>query len=395
MAGIVIPHRMAPMRRILQVLLALAVFSAQSEAAERQVSTGRGGAVAAEDEIATRVGIEILKKGGNAADAAVAVAFALAVTWPEAGNIGGGGFWISRDSKGKVLAVDFREVAPRLARRDLYVKPARNGKVPSSTEGPLASGVPGSVAGLSLAHRRAGHLPWKTLINPAVRLARDGFRVTETFSRVDRPQPRPPGEVPGDRAHLPAQRRASRAGLGLQAARSRQDPRGDPGPPRRRLLPRPGRPGDRGGAGAGGRPHHAGRPGPLRGEGPDPPALPVPQRGALDAARAFGRPDARRDGDARRIRRRREVQAARRLLRAPARRDREAGLSRPQPVPGRPGVPARPAEPPDRPRPPEGDRRLDRPACARRRAPRCRFPSGRNPRRRTSRSWTARAAPCR
>jgi gamma-glutamyltranspeptidase/glutathione hydrolase len=175
---------MAPVRRILQVLLALAVFSAQSEAAEKQVSTGRGGAVAAEDEIATRVGIEILKKGGNAADAAVAVAFALAVTWPEAGNIGGGGFWISRDSKGKALAVDFREVAPRLARRDLYIKPARNGKVPSSTEGPLASGVPGSVAGLSLAHRRGGHLPWKTLINPAVRLARDGFRVTETFSQA-------------------------------------------------------------------------------------------------------------------------------------------------------------------------------------------------------------------
>ena len=176
------------MRRILQSWLALLVLLAALPAppafAEKQVSTGRGGAVAAEDEIAARVGIDILKKGGNAADAAVAVAFALAVTWPEAGNIGGGGFWISRDSKGKVLAVDFREVAPRTARRDLFVKALPNGKVPSSTEGPLASGVPGSVAGLSLAHRRAGHLPWKTLVNPAVRLARDGFVVTETFSEA-------------------------------------------------------------------------------------------------------------------------------------------------------------------------------------------------------------------
>ncbi|HKF42180.1 MAG TPA: gamma-glutamyltransferase [Thermoanaerobaculia bacterium] len=171
------------MRRILRAgLVLLLLAAAWPAAAEKQVSTGRGGAVAAEDEIATRVGIEILKKGGNAADAAVAVAFAMAVTWPEAGNIGGGGFWISRDSKGKVLAVDFREVAPRAARQDLFVKARPNGKVPSSTEGPLASGVPGSVAGLSLAHRRAGHLPWKTLVNPAVRLARDGFVVTETFS---------------------------------------------------------------------------------------------------------------------------------------------------------------------------------------------------------------------
>lgn len=170
------------MRRILAFLVAGTLFAAAGLAAEKQVSTGRGGAVAAEDGIAARVGIEILKKGGNAADAAVAVAFALAVTWPEAGNIGGGGFWISRDSRGRVLAVDFREVAPRAARRDLFLRSGANGKVPSSTEGPLASGVPGSVAGLSLAHRRSGRLPWKTLVAPAVRLAREGFVVSETLS---------------------------------------------------------------------------------------------------------------------------------------------------------------------------------------------------------------------
>ena len=152
-------------------------------AAERQVARGRGGAVAAAEETAARVGIDILKKGGNAADAAVAVAFALAVTWPEAGNIGGGGFWVSRDARGRILVVDFREVAPSGARRDLYTRADSKGIIPSPTEGPLASGVPGSVAGLALAHLRTGKLRWKTVLEPAVRLARDGFAVSETVSR--------------------------------------------------------------------------------------------------------------------------------------------------------------------------------------------------------------------
>src|SRR6478672_11306402 len=108
------------------------------------VSRGSGGAVAAEEEIAARTGIEILRQGGNATDAAVAVALALAVTWPEAGNIGGGGFWLSRDPRGKVVVVDFREIAPRNARRDLYTRPDEHGAVPSSLDGPLASGVPGT-----------------------------------------------------------------------------------------------------------------------------------------------------------------------------------------------------------------------------------------------------------
>ena len=167
-------------RRLVALLLVFA--SATLSAAERpQVSLGAGGAVAAEEAIAAAVGIEILGKGGNAADAAVAVAFALAVTWPEAGNIGGGGFWISRDAKGRVLSVDFREMAPRAARRDLFVA-AAGAPAPSSTEGPLASGVPGSVAGLALAHRRAGRLPWKTVVEPAVRLARDGFPMTANIA---------------------------------------------------------------------------------------------------------------------------------------------------------------------------------------------------------------------
>jgi gamma-glutamyltranspeptidase/glutathione hydrolase len=167
--------------RRLSALLLLFASAALSAADLPQASIGTGGAVAAEEGIAAGVGIAILARGGNAADAAVAVAFALAVTWPEAGNIGGGGFWISRDAKGRVLTVDFRETAPRLARRDLFLA-APGRPTPSSTEGPLASGVPGSVAGLALAHRRAGKLPWKVVVEPAVKLARDGFPMTENIA---------------------------------------------------------------------------------------------------------------------------------------------------------------------------------------------------------------------
>ncbi|HEV8231472.1 MAG TPA: gamma-glutamyltransferase [Thermoanaerobaculia bacterium] len=170
------------MRRAAARLVIVLLAAAPVDAAAPQVAQGKGGAVAAAEETAAKAGIQILRKGGNAADAAVAVAFALSVTWPEAGNIGGGGFWISRDSKGKILAIDFRETAPRATRRDTFTKPGPNGEPPSSVEGPLASGVPGTVDGLWRAHRRAGRLPWKTVIEPAVRLARDGFVVTETVS---------------------------------------------------------------------------------------------------------------------------------------------------------------------------------------------------------------------
>ena len=168
-------------RRLAALLLLVFAAAALSAGEPPRSSVGSGGGVAAEEATAAGVGIAILRDGGNAADAAVAVAFALAVTWPEAGNIGGGGFWISRDGGGRLLAVDFRETAPGAARRDLFFGEA--GKTPpSSTEGPLASGVPGSVAGLALAHRRAGRLPWKRVVEPAVLLARDGFVVSPNVS---------------------------------------------------------------------------------------------------------------------------------------------------------------------------------------------------------------------
>jgi gamma-glutamyltranspeptidase/glutathione hydrolase len=128
--------------------------------------------------IASAVGRDVLKRGGNAIDAAVAVAFALAVVHPEAGNIGGGGFLIYRRGTGQAYGLDFRERAAGAATATMYVgTEGRPG--PSSHTGHLASGVPGSVAGLAEAHRRFGRLSWATLLEPAIRLARDGFVIDQ------------------------------------------------------------------------------------------------------------------------------------------------------------------------------------------------------------------------
>jgi gamma-glutamyltranspeptidase/glutathione hydrolase len=120
--------------------------------------------------LATQAGVEILKQGGNAIDAAVAVGFALEVVLPDAGNIGGGGFIVHRTASGEVSALDYREAAPAGASRDMYVDSAGN-VTDKSLVGHLASGVPGSVAGLHEAWKRYGSLPWATLIAPAIRLA--------------------------------------------------------------------------------------------------------------------------------------------------------------------------------------------------------------------------------
>jgi gamma-glutamyltranspeptidase/glutathione hydrolase len=134
--------------------------------------------VASADAHASRAGIDILREGGNAVDAAVAVGFALAVTHPSAGNIGGGGFMVIRLADGRETTIDYRETAPAAAHRDMFLDAAGNPATERSLVGPLAAGVPGSVAGLALAHRRYGRLPLARVMGPAVRLARDGFEVT-------------------------------------------------------------------------------------------------------------------------------------------------------------------------------------------------------------------------
>jgi gamma-glutamyltranspeptidase/glutathione hydrolase len=128
---------------------------------------------------AAQVGLNILKKGGNAVDAAVAVHFALAVTLPEAGNIGGGGFMVYRSAKGEANTLDFREKAPAAASQDMYLDPAGNVIPGMSLSTHQASGVPGSVDGMVEAHRKYGRLKWEELVQPAIDLAHNGFKITK------------------------------------------------------------------------------------------------------------------------------------------------------------------------------------------------------------------------
>ena len=128
--------------------------------------------------VAAETGLNILRKGGNAIDAAVAVELALMIGFPEAGNIGGGGFLVYRDSSGQSFALDFREKAPKAATTNMYLD--KDGKViPGlSISGHLAAGVPGTVDGLFTAHQRFGKLPWKEVVQPAVDLAQNGIKLT-------------------------------------------------------------------------------------------------------------------------------------------------------------------------------------------------------------------------
>ena len=142
----------------------------------------KGMVVSAHPE-ASKVGLEILKKGGNAVDAAVAVQFALAVVFPSAGNIGGGGFMVYRSAEGEVATLDFREEAPGLATTDMYLDQDGNPITDLSLRTQLASGTPGSVDGMVKAHAKYGKLDWKTVVQPAVDLALNGFTVAEKQAR--------------------------------------------------------------------------------------------------------------------------------------------------------------------------------------------------------------------
>ncbi len=128
---------------------------------------------------ASEIGRQILQKGGNAMDASCAVEFALAVCYPAAGNIGGGGFWIVRDSSGQVAALDFREKAPARATRDMFLDSTGEVIQGKSTSTIYASGVPGTVAGMVKGHERYGSLPWNEVVQPAIDLARNGFLITD------------------------------------------------------------------------------------------------------------------------------------------------------------------------------------------------------------------------
>jgi gamma-glutamyltranspeptidase / glutathione hydrolase len=143
----------------------------------------KNGMVASVSEIASQVGVDILKRGGNAVDAAVAVGLALAVVWPVAGNLGGGGFMVIRLADGKATTIDYREMAPGAAHRNVYLDAQGNYIRGSSTFGHRAAGVPGTVAGLAYALEKYGKLKWAEVAEPAHKLAAEGFQVSSQLER--------------------------------------------------------------------------------------------------------------------------------------------------------------------------------------------------------------------
>lgn len=175
---------MKPLRLFLVAALLLSQWAL---ATAREPVRAKRGMVASTNQVASRVGVEIMKRGGNAVDAAIAVGFALAVTHPAAGNLGGGGFMMIRLKDGRTTAIDYREMAPAAAHRDVYLD--KNGQLIKGEGGSLvgyrAAGVPGTVRGMELALKKygSGKLTWAQLVEPARRLAANGFAVTYSLAR--------------------------------------------------------------------------------------------------------------------------------------------------------------------------------------------------------------------
>ena len=170
-----------PFKRLTSAPLLLAAWLALSAYALSPVAA-RNGMVASSEPLASQAGVEILEAGGNAVDAAVAVGFVLAVTFPQAGNLGGGGFMLIRMANGDATVVDYREQAPAAATRDMY-QDAQGNVIPhASTVGARAAGVPGTVMGLALAERKYGRLGLARVLAPAIRLARNGFPVSYSLA---------------------------------------------------------------------------------------------------------------------------------------------------------------------------------------------------------------------
>jgi gamma-glutamyltranspeptidase/glutathione hydrolase len=164
-------------------LLVFFSYSLIAQTTLKPLTEGKQGMVVSTHPAASEIGLAILKKGGNAIDAAVAVNFALAVSHPSAGNIGGGGFLVYRDKSGNVKALDYREKAPSGASRDMYLD-AEGKIIPGkSMTGIFSVGVPGTVAGMQEMHEKLGRLPWNELLQPSVDLARNGLVLTEKEAR--------------------------------------------------------------------------------------------------------------------------------------------------------------------------------------------------------------------
>lgn len=169
------------MKRLFQLLLAVTLVAckpSEPTTAVRPAVVADSAMVVCAHPLAAAVGLNVLREGGNATDAAVAVQFALAVVYPAAGNIGGGGLAVWRMNTGDIYSLDYRERAPGKAATDMFLDESQNVIPDQSLETHLASGVPGSVAGLWSAHQRFGKLPWTRLVQPAIDLAQGGFLLT-------------------------------------------------------------------------------------------------------------------------------------------------------------------------------------------------------------------------
>ena len=169
------------LNKLPHMLLIFALSTVASSSIWAQVGWNKAyenGLVVSAEGVASEVGRHILQQGGNAVDAAIAVQFALAVTLPRAGNLGGGGFMVVHMADGTVASLDFRERAPGLAHRDMYLDSGGNYLSDLSKTGALAVGVPGTVDGMVNAHARFGSLPWADLVAPAIALAREGYALS-------------------------------------------------------------------------------------------------------------------------------------------------------------------------------------------------------------------------
>ncbi len=167
------------MKRYFILLSAICTVACTNEQTEKHSGLLTESAmVVSAHPLASKIGVDILKKGGNAVDAAIATQFALAVVFPVAGNIGGGGFMVLRLANDSIAALDYREKAPAAASPNMYIGETGELVEGLSTEGHLASGIPGTVAGLVEAHAKFSILPWKDLVQPAIDLARNGFALT-------------------------------------------------------------------------------------------------------------------------------------------------------------------------------------------------------------------------
>ncbi len=173
------------MKCCIPLLLAISAVACTSNIRHERITglVADSAMVVSAHPLASQVGVDIMRKGGNAVDAAIATQFALAVVYPSAGNIGGGGFMVYRKHDGSIATLDYREKAPGAASRNMYLDSAGNVIDSLSQDGHLSCGVPGSVAGMVEAHAKYGKLPWKDLVEPAIALALNGFVLTAREAR--------------------------------------------------------------------------------------------------------------------------------------------------------------------------------------------------------------------